>query len=104
MFKLIALFGYPADPIEFETRWSGEFVPLAEQMPGLRRVVVGRIEGGPAGPAPFHLAHELFFDNREALMAAMTSPEGTAAAQCLMSFAPGVVTLMFGEHLEEVRQ
>jgi uncharacterized protein (TIGR02118 family) len=101
MYKLIALFTQPADVGEFETRWSHEFVPLAEKMPGLRRAVVSRIEGGPAGPAPYHLVHEFYFDDKDAMLAAMASPEGTAAAHCLMAFAPKDVTLLFAEHMEE---
>ncbi len=101
MYKLIALFTEPAEPGEFETRWSHDFVPLAEKLPGLRRAVVSRIEGGPAGPTAYYLAHELYFDDKDSLLAAMSSPEGTAAARCLMSFAPRNVTLLFAEHLEE---
>lgn len=103
MHKLIALFAPPPDIVEFETRWSHEFVPLAEQMPGLRRIAVSRVAGGPGGPAPVYLLHEFFFDNKDALVAAMTSPEGLAAAHCLMSFAPDTVTLMFAEHMDEDR-
>ncbi len=103
MYKLIALFSEPADVATFETRWSHEFVPLAEKMPGLRKAAVSRIEGGPAGPAAFHLVHEFFFDDKEAMLAAMASPEGTAAARCLMAIAPKDVTLLFAEHLEEAR-
>ncbi|MBI3359495.1 MAG: EthD family reductase [Chloroflexi bacterium] len=103
MHKLVALFSPPLDITDFETRWAHEFVPLAEKMPGVRRVAVSRVTGGPVGPAPFYLVHEFFFDNRDALVAAMTSPEGVAAAHGLMSFAPDIVTLMFAEHMEEDR-
>jgi uncharacterized protein (TIGR02118 family) len=101
MYKLIALFTTPADAGEFEAHWSGEFVPLAEKMPGLRRAVVSRIEGTPAGPAPYYLIHELYFDDRPALESAMASPEGTSAGQTLMSFAANDVTLLLAEHLED---
>jgi uncharacterized protein (TIGR02118 family) len=101
MYKLIALFTEPAEIETFETRWSHEFVPLAEKMPGLRRAVVSRIEGGPGGPVLYYLVHEFYFDDKEALLAAMTSPEGTEAARCLMSIAPKDVTLLFAEHMEE---
>ncbi len=100
MHKLIALFTQPAEVEKFETRWSHEFVGLAEKMPDLRRATVSRIEGGPAGPSPYHLIHEFYFDDKDALLAAMTSPEGTAAARCLMDFAANDVTLMLAEHLE----
>ena len=102
MYKLIALFTQPAEVEKFEMRWSHEFVALAEKMPGLRRATVSRIEGGPAGPSPYQLIHEFFFDDKDTLLAAMTSPEGTAAARCLMDLAADNVTLMFAEHLEEV--
>ena len=104
MYKLIALFTQPADTGVFETRWSHEFVPLAEKMPGLRRATDGRIEGGPAGPSPYYLVHEFYFDDKDALVAAMTSPEGKSSARCLMEFAPKDVTLVFAEHLEDVPQ
>ena len=103
MHKLIVLFSHPPDIDEFEKRWSHDFVKLAERMPGLRRVAVSHLEGGPAGPAPYYLVHEFFFDDRNATIAAMASREGTAAADCLMSFAAEVVTLMFAEHMEESR-
>jgi uncharacterized protein (TIGR02118 family) len=102
MYKLIALFTQPEELEEFERRWSHEFVGLAEKMPGLRRATVSRIEGGPAGPLPYHLIHEFYFDDKDALLAAMTSPEGIAAARCLMDIAAKDVTLMFSEHMEEV--
>jgi uncharacterized protein (TIGR02118 family) len=101
MYKLIALFTKPEDVEEFEQRWSNEFVGLAEKMPGLRRATVSHIEGGPAGPLPYHLIHEFYFDDKDALLKAMTSPEGTSAARCLMDIAASEVTLMFAEHMEE---
>jgi uncharacterized protein (TIGR02118 family) len=101
MYKLIALFATPADPQAFEAQWSGEFVPRAEKLPGLRRAVVSRIEGTPAGPAPYYLVHELYFDDKAALEAAMASPAGVEAGQTLMAFASDDVVLLLAEHLED---
>ncbi len=103
MHKLIVLFRAPKDPPEFERRWSEAFLPPAEQMPGLRRIVVSRIHGGPGGPVDLHLLHEFFFDDEPALRAAMASPAGQQAGQALMAFAADQVTLCFAEHLEEER-
>jgi uncharacterized protein (TIGR02118 family) len=100
--KLVILFKTPADPAEFERRWSAEFVPLAERMPGLRRVVVSHTHGGPAGAVDVYLIHELHFAGREALSAAMASPEGSAAGQCLVRLAGPAATLLFAEHMEDV--
>ncbi len=101
MYKLILLFHIPADPPDL---WSMEFVPLADKLPGLRRVVVSHVEGGPAGPADIQLIHELHFDHKDALLAAMQSPEGVAAGQCLVRLtknAPKTVTMLFAEHMED---
>ena len=99
--KLIILFKQPANPAEFEQRWSEEFVPLAERLPGLRRVVVSHTHGGPAGPVDIYLLHELHFDSAEALAAALSSAQGVAAGQYLVRMAPQSVTLLFAEHMED---
>jgi uncharacterized protein (TIGR02118 family) len=100
MHKLVLLFGQPEDPVDFDRRWSEEFVTVIERMPGLRRVAVGRITGVAAGEAPPYLVHEFLFDTYEALMQAMASPPGQAAGRALMSLAHGRVTICFAEHHE----
>jgi uncharacterized protein (TIGR02118 family) len=101
--KLMLLFRRPDNVDGFEQRWSHEFVPRAERMPGIRRVTVSRVYGGPAGSADLHLVHEIFFDDAEALQRALVSPEGVEAGQALMSIAGSFVSLCFAEHLEEDR-
>lgn len=101
MHKLMILFRQPEDVVEFDTRWSQEFVRIAEKMPGLRRVAVSRISGGPSGEVDLHLIHEFYFDHAQAAREAMVSPEGQAAGRALMSFAADVATLCFADHLED---
>ena len=103
MHKLMVIFRTPTDVPVFESRWSEEFVPRAEQMPGLRRVILSRVMGGPAGLTDIHLVHEFIFDDVDAVQAAMVSPEGQAAGRALMGFAAPYVSLCFAEHLEEGR-
>ncbi len=103
MYKLMLLFRQPQDVLEFETRWSNEFVPVVERMPGIRRVSVSRVIGGPAGEVDLHLVHEFYFSDLEALQAAMASPAGQEAGKALMAFAADDTTLCFSEHLEEER-
>ena len=100
-YKLIILFQQPEDRADFERRWSEEFVPLAERLPGLRRVVVSHTHGGPAGPVDIYLLHELHFNSQAELTAAMASPAGVAAGQCLLGMAAQSVTLLFAEHMED---
>lgn len=101
MYKLILIFhDTPAVP-DLMARWSRDFVPLAERLPGLQQVVVSPVENGPAGPVDIPLIHELIFPSREALMTAMQSPAGVAAGQSLVRLtknAPGAVTMLFAEH------
>lgn len=99
----MVLFGKPADPGEFEARWSGEFLRLGESLPGLRRVSVGRVTGGPEGLSDLHLVHEFYFDDAAALRRALASPEGQAAGRALMRFAADLVTVCFVDHHEEDR-
>jgi len=101
--KLILVFKPPKDAATFDRRWSEEFVPVAERMPGLRRITVSRAYAGPGGPSDLHLMHEFYFDDEAALRRAMTSPEGQQAGRALMGFAAQQVSLAFAEHLEEGR-
>ena len=103
MHKLMILFERSADILDMETRWSNEFVQRAEAMPGLRRVSVSRVAGGPSGDVDLHMVHEFYFDDFQALQNALSSPEGKVAGIALMSFAADNVTICFAEHLEEAR-
>ena len=103
MHKLMLLFRRPTSIEGFETAWSAEFVPAAEQMPGIRRVAVSRAVESLAGPADLYLVHEFFFDSLASARQAMASAAGQAAGRALMSFASENVTLCFAEHLEEDR-
>ncbi len=104
MHKLMVVFTSPEDALRLETQWSTEFVARAERMPGLRRVSVSRIVGGPGGAADLHLVHELYFDDLEALQAAVASAQGQEAGQALIGFAGAEVSVYFAQHMEEARQ
>jgi uncharacterized protein (TIGR02118 family) len=100
MHKLVVVLRGVAESEWMERRWSEDFVPLAERMPGLRRVLVGRARGAPAGSAEVLLLHEFLFDDLASLQAAMTSAEGQAAGLALMRFAGERAELFFAEHHE----
>jgi len=102
MIKLIALYKKPENTAEFDQRYFEGHLPLANKMPGLRKAEVARVLGGPAGEAEYYLQAELYFDDMDALKAAMSSPEGKAAAKDVMSFAKDIVTMMFAEVEEKV--
>lgn len=104
MYKLTLLFhDSPAIP-DLVERWSREFVPLADRLPGLRLVSVSHVEGGPSGPVDVRLIHDLIFDDAQAMTAAMQSPEGVVAGQCLVRLTkntPGCVTMLFADHKQD---
>ena len=101
MYKLMILFRRLGDTLRMEERWSREFVPLADKMPGLRRIALSRIKERAGGLVDLHMVHELYFDDLVALRHAMASPEGQAAGRALMAFASGKVDLYFAEHRED---
>ncbi len=94
---LIALYKKPEDPKAFDAHYFNTHLPLAEKMPGLREVTMDRITGAPMGESEYYLLVRMTFDSRDALNAAMTSPEGKAAAKDLMGFAGKVVQMMIAE-------
>lgn len=102
MVKLILLYRTPDDVAAFETRWSRDFVPLLDRIPGLRRVAVSRTLQALSGEVDLYLTHELFFDDLLAAREALATPEGQAAGRALMGFAAGIVTLCLAHHLEDL--
>ncbi len=98
MVKLIALYKKPSDPASFERHYQTTHMPLIRTWPGLRKVELSRVTGMPGGAEPpFYLIAEMYFDDQEALRAALRSPEGRAAGDDLQRFAPGLVTLLYAQ-------
>ena len=97
MTKLIALYRKPSDPVAFDKHYDEVHTPLAKKYPGLRKLEITRVTGAPIGETKFHLMCEMYFDNKNAMDAAIASPEGKAVVRDLMSFASDVVTVFIGE-------
>ena len=81
----------------FETHYKEIHTPLAKKMPGLKKLEVCRFTGSPGGEPKFYMMAELYFDTKEAMMSALASPEGKAAAKDVMSFASDLIHLMFAD-------
>ncbi len=97
MVKLVAIYTKPEDISEFENHYREIHTPLVQKMPGLRKLVVSRFFGSPNGEPRYYSMAEMLFDDKEAMFAALKSPEGKAAAKDLMSFAAKNVHMMFAE-------
>jgi uncharacterized protein (TIGR02118 family) len=101
MYKLVILFLPPFAWATFEQGWQ-KFLGMAEQMPGLRKEAVCDTDELVFGPKSMHFKkiHELYFDSREDLDAALASEAGQKAGQWLHSFTQGQFLLMIAKHME----
>ena len=97
MVKLVALYKKPADVSAFETHYKEVHAPLAKKMPGLKRLEICHFTGAPGGESKFYMMAELYFDNGDAMKAALGSPEGKAAAKDVMGFAGDLIYMMFAQ-------
>jgi len=98
MVKLQVLYGYPKDPAAFESYYRDPHTPIALKVPGLRRFEISKVVGAPGGAEPaYYRTADLYFDDMDALQAALSSPQGQAAAGDIANFATGGVTLIVVE-------
>lgn len=98
MVKLVALYRKPENPDAFDRQYYQTHVPLVKKWPGLRRVEVGKVTGMPGGgDPPFYMIAEMYFDDHDALRAAMRSPEARAAGENLQQLAAGLVTMLYAQ-------
>lgn len=97
MLKLIVLYGPPTDPDAFDAHYFGTHVPLAEKIPNVKRFSVSKLSALDSSPSPYYLVAELFFDSREALVAALSTAEGQAAAADVATFATGGATMLIAD-------
>jgi len=95
--KLTALYKKPGDPQEFDRYYKEVHTPLANKMPGLKKLEVAKVLGSPGGECEYHLVANLYFDNMDALKSAMGSEEGKAAARDVKNFANGLVQMIICE-------
>ncbi len=100
MVKLIALYRKPADPAAFDTAYLYTHIPLVNKIPNLRRVEISRVTGAPRGEPEYYMIAEMYFDDKAAMDAAMSSPENAEAGKNLMGFAKGLVTFVYGEEVQ----
>jgi uncharacterized protein (TIGR02118 family) len=100
MTKLIALYKTPEDKEAFEKKYFEEHIPLVNKMPGLIKAEISKLKGIGSSEEKFYMQAVMYFNDMDALNAAMGSPEGRASAKNLMSFAQNIVTMYIGEDVE----
>jgi hypothetical protein len=102
MHKIIISFFPPLEhnAERFQNSWQ-KFMGLAEKMPKLRRETVSDVQKYVFAHAHrYGKIHELYFDTRVDLDAALNSAEGQAAGKWLHEFTVGRFSLVIAEHKE----
>lgn len=98
MVKLIAMYEKPENEAAFFEHYETVHAPLAQKVPGLQKLVMNRVYADAFGREPrYVLIAEMHFPDRATFDAAMKSPENRALGQDLMSFAKGIVTVLFAD-------
>jgi len=104
MVRFLVVYPQPSDTAAFDRHYFAVHVPLARQLPGLRRYTVSRNAAPTRGPEPFHLVAELDWDDIESLRRDFASPLGQETARDvednLAKLCPGVHSMVF--ELEEL--
>lgn len=95
MAQVLVLYNTPADPAAFDHYYHQTHIPLAKTIPGVRSYLInsGPVQNLAGGSAPYLVA-ELTFDSMADVGAALSSPEGQAAAADVGNFATGGATLL----------
>lgn len=102
MARFIAMYTTPTDPDAFDRHYHEVHVPLANQLPGLRRYTVSKGLRVVRGESPFYLVAELEWDDIRALQAAFRSPQGKATAGDVANLTTYAETISMIYELDDV--
>lgn len=87
--KMTVVYTQPEDAEAFDKHYMDVHAPLVQRLPGLQRVELARVSGGPMGsPSPYHWIADLYFEDEGALNQALGSPEGAETAADFGKIAP----------------
>ena len=98
--KIIVLFGKPTNPQLFDKQYWEEHVPIAKQMPGLRKYTVHKIIPPPRGEPAYYQVVELEFDSMDSLKKAVASQAGKDSGSHGAKIATGGMTFLWAESKE----
>jgi len=94
--KLVVLYTHPEDPAAFDQHYVGTHMPLVHKVPGLQRAETGRLTTFDRGEKTYYRVAELYFADRDSLMAMFGSDEGKAMAADYQAIAPEGSRLFIG--------
>jgi uncharacterized protein (TIGR02118 family) len=103
--RVIALYPSTSDVETFERRYEEHLSWAPKKIPGLTKLMVGRVLGTPSGEAaPFHRIAELYFPSKEAMQESLQSA-GTqeAVADAVALSSGGAPIFLVAEEEQSVR-
>ncbi len=93
--KLTVVYDNPKDPAAFEQHYKNVHVPLAGKVQGVRRAELAKVFPKEDGsPTPAYRVAELYFDDYDAAVAAVNTPEGQALIADAQQLGAGGVKLL----------
>jgi uncharacterized protein (TIGR02118 family) len=97
MVKMIALYRRPEDVPAFLEHYENVHMPIVRRLPGLLKVELNRMYDLRGGEADPFLMAEMYFESREALLAALKSDAGKESGRDAQEFAGKYVQVWFAD-------
>lgn len=95
MLKVTVLYGPPTDPSAFEDHYTGKHLPLAADMPNVKRFEASKVVGTPDGTdAPYYRIAEIWYESEQDMQASLGSEAGQATVADIGTFATGGATVV----------
>ena len=98
MVKFTVLYGHPEDPVAFEEYYFNTHMPIAQKMPNVQRIELGKATSTlDGGDPPYYRIAELWFENADQLQRSFNSREGQETVEDIPNFATGGATSFISE-------
>lgn len=97
MVKLVALFSHPANVQAFNKHFDEVHLPLIQRVPGLARIELARVTGGPRGVSPYHMIVELFWNSAADMQASIATAEMREVGRDARAFAGHLLSMHIAE-------
>ena len=100
MYKLTVVYPAPSDPAKFRDYYLNSHLPLAHTIPGLRRTSYSFDLQGMGPQEPPFCVFEAWFDDAEAMSAALSSPEGQRTGADVVNYTDAPPAMYHGPVIE----
>ncbi len=104
VYKFVTIYRRVDDETAVDAFFSTTHLPLAEQLPGLVKSEVSRVNRKPGGESRFFLMYELYFESESAFQASLVSEPGVQLMTALKPWGDKkLLTWFYAESFEEER-